>query len=265
MATSQFERDTAVEQLSDTRWRVHVVPGWRIGTVPNGGYMLALAGRVLSQALPHPHPLTVHCLYCAPGEIGPAECEVELLRRGKSTSHATLVMRQGGEVKIHVTASYSRLDQLNGENWSNVKRPEITPYSECTPVGEHGIEFRQRINQCYASGGGVFRREDPDGTGRFNGWLSFTDGAAPDLLSLLLFADGMAPPVFTVFGPLQWVPTLDLSVQLRRAPAPGPIQVRFCTRYMTDGIVEEDGELWDSTGELVALSRQASKVRVIPK
>ena len=265
MAASDFQRDTAVEQIAPNSWRVEVMPGWRIGAVPNGGYMLALAGRVLSEALPHKDPLTVHCLYCAPGEIGDAHCEVTVLRTGGSTSHATLVLRQGGEVKIHVTAAYSDMDRLSGENWSSAERPAIAPYGSTPPVGEHGIEFRQRIDQCYTTGGGVFRREEPDGSGCFNGWLSLRDGADPDLLTLLLFADGMAPPVFTVFGPLQWVPTLDLSVQLRRRPAPGPIQVRFRTRYMTNGIVDEDGELWDSTGELVALSRQTSKVRVVRK
>jgi len=31
---------------------------------------------------------------------------------------------------------------------------------------------------------------------------------------------------------------------------------RFTTRFVQDGYLEEDGEVWDSTGRLVALSRQ---------
>ena len=33
---------------------------------------------------------------------------------------------------------------------------------------------------------------------------------------------------------------------------------------MTEGVVEEDGEYWDSEGKLVAISRQTAKFR-LPK
>ena len=31
---------------------------------------------------------------------------------------------------------------------------------------------------------------------------------------------------------------------------------KFSTRFITGGVLEEDGEIWDSSGRLVALSRQ---------
>jgi acyl-CoA thioesterase len=261
----EFDRATAVARVDDHHWRGEIVPGWRIGEVSNGGYILALAGRVLREALPQPDPLTIHILYLAPTELGPVDCEVEVLRTGGSTSHARLLMRQRGEVKAQVSASYTELERLQGENWSSQRRPEIAPAEECAPVAAHNIEFRHSVDQRYYTGGEVFRRGEPDGSGCFDGWVNLVDGSDPGVLGLLLFADAMAPPVFTVFGVLHWVPTLDLSVQLRAHPVPGPIQVRFRSRYMSAGIVEEDGELWDSSGQLVALSRQTSKVRIRPR
>jgi hypothetical protein len=59
-----------------------------------------------------------------------------------------------------------------------------------------------------------------------------------------------------------WVPTLELTVQVRAHPAPGPLQVRLCSRHLSAGVLEEDGEYWDSAGRLVAISRQTAKVRI---
>lgn len=259
---SGFDEDTAVHKVGENHWRANIVPGWRIGAAPNGGYILAIAGRVLSEALAHSDPLTVNIMYLAPPQLGPVDCHVEPLRTGGSTSHAALTMRQEGKAVAQVSACYSDVAALHGESWSSVQRPQIVPAADCPPIREHGIEFRQRVNQCYASGAEIFKRGEPDGSGCFNGWLSLVEGRDPDLLVLLLFADAMAPPVFTVYGALNWVPTLELSVSVRAHPAPGPVQARFQSRYMTRGIIEEDGELWDSAGQLVAVSRQTSKVRV---
>ena len=261
----KFDEAIACEAVSDTHWRASIPEGWRIGAVPNGGLVLAMAGNVLRQALPHADPLTVHILFVAPTILGPVDCEVIPLREGGSTTHAQLLLRQEGEVRAAVSASYTDLGRLDGESWSPVERPTIDACEAVPATREHGIELRSSVDMHYVTGGEVFRRQEPDGSGCFNGWLKFADGRPTDLMSLLLFADAMAPPVFTVFGPLHWVPTVDLSVQLRAHPAPGPVQVRFRSRYMTDGLVEEDGEIWDSEGRLVAVSRGCSKVRVKPR
>lgn len=50
--------------------------------------------------------------------------------------------------------------------------------------------------------------------------------------------------------------TLELTVHLRDHPAPGWLACRNATRHVIDGLYEEDVEIWDSRGALVAQSRQ---------
>lgn len=257
----QFERETAIEQIGENLFRGELHEGWRIGAVPNGGYVMSIAGRALRAILPHKDPLTVSAFYLAPTTLGPIECETQLLGGGRGTSFAEVKMRQQGELKVKVTAAYTDLEKLSGGNWSAAPRPDYPSWEQCENPGQRGIEFRQRVDLRLVSGREVFTEQKPDGSGEFRGWLRHADGTEPDVISLLMFADAVPPPIFNVLGPIGWVPTVELTVQVRAHPAPGPLQVRLCTRYLTNGIAEEDGEYWDSSGTLVALSRQTAKVR----
>jgi acyl-CoA thioesterase len=94
------------------------------------------------------------------------------------------------------------------------------------------------------------------------GWLEFADGRPVDATSLVFLADALPPPVLNLaVVRTPWVPTLELTVHVRRRPAPGPVRVRFQTRELIGGYLEEDGEIWDATGALVAMSRQLARVQ----
>ena len=93
------------------------------------------------------------------------------------------------------------------------------------------------------------------GEARIEGWTRFADGRPPDVTSLMLFADAFPPAVLDRY-PASWVPTLQYTVYVRARPGPGWLQGSFRTRSMVGGLLEEDGELFDSAGHLVALSRQ---------
>jgi acyl-CoA thioesterase len=51
-----------------------------------------------------------------------------------------------------------------------------------------------------------------------------------------------------------------LTAHVRARPAPGWLRCVFTTRFVTGGFLEEDGELWDDTGRLVAQSRQLALI-----
>ncbi|MDO8862632.1 thioesterase family protein [Haliea sp. E1-2-M8] len=260
--TSQFAAETAVRRQAEHLWMGELHAGWRIGAVPNGGYVLAVAGRALREALPHRDPLTVNAFYLAPTVLGPVECRVELLRAGRNTTHAVAGLYQEGELKVQVTAAYTDLEQQQGPTWSATARPVYPGWDECAPSGDSKLEFRQRVDVRLVGGTEVFHGGAPSGRGEFRGWVRHADGAEPDVISLLMFADAFPPPVFDVVGLVNWVPTVELTVQVRAHPAPGPLQARLFSRHLTQGVIEEDGEYWDSEGRLVAISRQTAKVRL---
>ena len=88
------------------------------------------------------------------------------------------------------------------------------------------------------------------------GWVRLSDGAPPTALSLPLFADAFPPSLFAKLGSVGWVPTIELTVHVRRKPADGWIQARFECDDLIGGRLIESGTLWDSTGRVVARSRQ---------
>jgi acyl-CoA thioesterase len=72
----------------------------------------------------------------------------------------------------------------------------------------------------------------------------------------LLVADAFPPTIFNADLPVAWTPTLEMTTHIRSEPEPGWLRCRFSTRFITGGMLEEDGELWDDSGRLVAQSRQ---------
>ena len=76
----------------------------------------------------------------------------------------------------------------------------------------------------------------------------------------MLGIDSFPPTIFNAKLPVGWVPTLELTAHLRARPVPGWLRCVFTTRFVTGGFLEEDGELWDGTGRLVAQSRQLALV-----
>jgi len=103
-----------------------------------------------------------------------------------------------------------------------------------------------------------FRLGEPTGRAEVAGWFAFSDSQPIGAIALLFVADAFPPPVFNTTLPVAWVPTLELTVHVRGVPSPGPLRCVYRSRFIQGGLVEEDGEMWDSRGVLAAQSRQLS-------
>jgi hypothetical protein len=93
------------------------------------------------------------------------------------------------------------------------------------------------------------------------GWIRFKQPRRFDSPALLLAADAFPPPVLASQGMVAWVPTIEFSVSIRRNPQDEWLRDLFRTRFVSCGLLEEDGELWDAGDRLVAVSRQIAQFR----
>jgi len=257
----EFDRATAVEPAGDGRWRAEIRPEWTVGLAPNGGYVLAVALAALSRSLPHPDPFAVSAHFVSKTDPGPADVVVEVVRTGVGVSTGTARLVQGRRTRALVTGTYGDLSAIEGPTAVRGEPPDVPPPDACVKVeGPATPEFVKRFDLRLTDESVAWARTAPSGVAEMLGWIRFVDGRPPDSASLPMFADAFPPSSFNVV-PSLWVPTLELTVHVRARPSPGWLRCRFQTRYLIDGYLEEDGELWDEGGRLVALSRQMARIQ----
>lgn len=256
---SEFWDDSALEKVSEHHYKANLTNRWSVGDIPNGGYLMATAARAFAQALPHGDPLTITGHYADKSVAGPADLMVEVIRTGNTVSTAALKLMQDGKEKVRFTATYGELDKLKGSTWVGESAPAIER-DKCL-TSPRFLAIHERVELLFSPNTADWLRGKSIERPEHELIMFFRDGTEPDILSLPFFADCVPPTVFSKFGAVGWVPTLELTVHIRAKPAPGELTARFRTRYLINGLMEEDGEIWDSRGELVALSRQLAKYR----
>lgn len=267
---SEFDRDTAVTLRAPGVYDAELSAGWTVINAVNGGYLLALLGRALGDALPHPDPFTVSAHYLSASQPGPAVIRTDVVRTGRtlSTGQASLFQygEDGAEIeRIRVLATYGDLDALPDDVRTSAKPPAMPPLQDCLgpsdgPApkipGSSAITERLNIELDPATVGWAVGA--PSGKGEMRGWFSLADGRDADPFSLLLTVDALPPTSFEL-GLKGWTPTVELTTHIRCRPAPGPLRVSIATRNLAGGFLEEDAEVWDSADRLVAQSRQLAK------
>ena len=260
---SQFDDETRLRLRADGRWTGHVHPAWNIGQNPNGGYLMSLAMSAMGRLAPeHPDPLSITVHYLRPGSAG-LDCEVDaaIVRSGRSLSTARATLSQEGKPRLEVIAALGALGEPAPPRLT-VPPPSIPPPQQCIDRSgeQQGIdlpilqrlEIRLHPDEAHAGAAG---------RAQVTGWIRLRDGREPDSHAVVLFADAFPPAIFGLLGVVGWVPTLELTVHVRRRPAPGWLLGQFHTRDLADGRMIEDGKLWDSSGTLVARARQLALVR----
>ena len=258
MTDHAFDADTAVEPSGDGRYAARLTDRWTaLGGTPNGGYMLAVTLRALAAEMPLPDPLVVSAYFLRPGAVGAAVVRSEVIRSGRRTATGQSTLHQDGREIVRLVATFGDLRDSSGRTAEFGTPPELPPPDharDLLPEGSlPGVSITEQVEYRAAEPPG-WARDEPAGDPRQEFWMRFRDGREPDALALAALVDAAAPAVLDLG--VAGSATLELTVHVRRRPAPGWLACRSTTRHVIGGYHEEDFEIWDSERRLVAQSRQ---------
>ena len=258
-----FDNDTRVEPAGENCYAATLSDSWNaLGGVPNGGYLLAVCLRALARELPLPDPVVVSATYLRPGAVGPAELHTEVVRAGRRVATGEVRLVQDGREIVRAIATFADLAAADGPTLVRSTPPELPAPEQARDLMEGapplpGVNITERFEYRAAELPG-WARGKPSGDPDLAFWMRFRGGRDADPIALAAMVDAAAPAVLETGAPGS--ATIELTVHIRARPAPGWLACRASTRHLIDGFHEEDFEIWDSTGALVAQSRQFALV-----
>ena len=274
---SAFDEATAVRRSGEGRYEVRpdprfavVAPGGSVPPAMNGGVMVATALRAVLDTSPHPYPVATSAHFLRVPRLEPAQVRVTWLKRGRTAATARAEVVQDSQTMLDVTVTTGSLPpdpSANGElSWTG-EPPHLPPIEECVSLGHWAGTFGSDGAAGYAAQVDLrldpatigWRNGRPAGIPEMRGYFRLREDRDPDAYTLALAVDGLPPVVFGL-GAAGWSPTVELTWHMRAVPAPGPLRVATRCRHVSGGWFDEEAEVWDAAGRLVAQSRQIARV-----
>jgi len=257
-----FDRDIQLEERGSSHFTGFVSDNWSVNGTPNGGYLMAMIARAMLRKSDKGETPTLTANYvsrCVPGE---AEIAVSEIARSRQFTRFEARLSQEGKERIRAIGTFVSTSGDCAVHRYETKAPELAPVEECVPMPAlPGYTLFRNLDL----------RLDPACAGWLSGRLTdvslnkgyfrFADGRPVDLLALFLIIDAMPPAALATQGMTAWVPTIELSVNVRNPPRTDRLRCSLRTRFITCGLLEADGEVWDEEGNLAAISRQIAQFR----
>ena len=260
----EFDRDTCLEAAGEGRFARDLAPGWVVGGGLNGGYLLAVVGHALRRTRPErPDPIAVSAYYLSASVPGPATVTTRVLRDGGSTATMAADLEQGGDARLTALATYGDLAALPTDVRTTAEEPAMPPPEECVPntMAPPEVLAAAPLLQRFD-----MRFDPASSAGR---WGSRVGTAPAGVVPAgrrprprpAVAADGGRRAAAGDLRPRDAGLGADARADRARPgpPAPGWLKVRHATRNLAGGMFEEDCEVWDSAGRLVAQSRQLAR------
>lgn len=253
-----FTSDTDITKAGEL-YESEIRQGWDIQGNANGGYLMAIGTRAMAAAS-RPHPISVTAHFLSPGKVGPVTVTPTIIKQGRTFSTVRASIVGPGKPIVELLGSFGEMESADGFVLIDAEPPDLPPVEQCVKIDSQLDGFppplMDKLDLHLHPEDALFYRGRPSGKPLVRGWIKMADSEPINAFGLMLIADAFPPTVFNANLPRAWVPTLEMTTHVRGVPKPGWLRCKFTTRFITGGVLEEDGEIWDSTGRLVAQSRQ---------
>ena len=272
---NQFQRFQAalkLENVEDNIFLVNPDTGYFVGNTPHGGYLMAIMHKALTNVLPHSTAISSSVQYLDRIDAKPFELEVETFKTSRGSSSGIVKLKQDKKICTTLTGTCSDFEFMKGYDDLQKPLPKIFKDKDKNDYVKMNYDkiskgftpaFIQQLECLIHPDHAWWNREkgsdNSDNEARCSAFLEM-EGGTPDQFCLSFYSDILPPVVSNKYGPLGWIPTITLTTHIRQLPSTSEVYADFKASDINKGYFEQDCNIWDLDGNLVASSRQLTRI-----
>ena len=265
----QFENSIIIDRSEKDNFSMTPSKDYFVGNTPHGGYLTAVMQKALSLSMPHPHVINSNTLYLDRTEPKEIIIQVDKIRESRGSSVGRVSLIQDDKLRCMMTGICSDFNYMNGVNDLETLPPKIFNEDRglFIPLNfdnkQEGFTpsfIKQTKCEIAKQHAWWLKNEDELGDeARCAGFISMGE-EIPNQFVLSFYSDFFPPVVMNKYGPLGWVPTLSLTTNIRQLPSTSELFMDVIAKDLNKGFFEQDCQIWDLNKNLVATSRQLTRI-----
>ena len=266
----RFQEAIKLESLEDNKFIVNPDTNYFVGNTPHGGYLMAVMHNALTSILPHSTAISSSVQYLDRIDAKTFELEVETFKTSRGSSSGIVKLKQDDKICTTFTGTCSDFQFMKGYDGLQKPLPNIFNESDKKDYIKMNYDkiskgftpaFIQQLECLIHPDHAWWNRDsnDKNNEARCSAFLEM-QGGIPDQFCLSFYSDILPPVVSNKYGPLGWIPTITLTTHIRQLPSTSELYADFIATDINKGYFEQDCNIWDLNGNLVASSRQLTRI-----
>ena len=265
----QFENSIIIDKSDENIFSMTPSKDYFVGNTPHGGYLTAVMQKALSLSMPHPHVINSNTLYLDRTEPKEVSIHVDQIRESRGSSVGRVSLIQDEKLRCMMTGICSDFNYMNGVNDLETPPPNIFNEKRDFFISLNFDNKQEgftpsfiKQTKCDIAKKHAWWLKNENNLGdeaRCAGFISMGE-EIPDQFVLSFYSDFFPPVVMNKYGPLGWVPTLSLTTNIRQLPTTSELFMDVIAKDLNKGYFEQDCQIWDLNKNLVATSRQLTRI-----